>query len=505
MKAIAMISLVWAAVYLPGLGSLEIKGEEGRRILPAIAMIESSDAARGAGETIRSYIVPRIGSEAYLRKPPLINWLVAASFKIFGQRTEWTARLPSALSVLIVAIVFVIVARPSLGAPGSTIAALVWLTNVGIIEKGRLTEIEALYASLFALAIICWLAFWEQKRSAWLTWFVPWIFLGLGWLAKGPLHLFFFYAMVLAVLWRAGQVRVLWNVPHLIGIIVMLSIFAAWAIPFAQMTGQEHTAHVWAKQFSGRLTESIHWKSWALNIPRSLVYFLPWLGLLPFVASRGHSSSPIQSSQLLRRSRRLRWTGGLRPPSALTVEAVGSIACPGTGRPRLQSALTWGIVVPLVIVDLIPGALPRYTLPLAAPFAWLLGSMVGEETGKWQKLVMGGIVMATCVAIWIYAFAIIPRLRPRLRPIAAKIEEIVPESERLYAIDPDYQPFLFYVHRPIIYVGSATDLPGDTKFFLVRWDDEDAALSAGKWPRTPSRVLSIQDYRDWHVSLFAVP
>lgn len=467
-----MVSLVWAAVYLPGLGSLEIKGEEGRRILPAIQMIESSDAAHGARETIRSYIVPRIGSEAYLRKPPLINWLVAASFKILGQRTEWTARLPSALSVLIVAIVFVIVARPSLGAPGSAIAALVWLTNVGIIEKGRLIEIEALYASLFALAIICWLAFWEQEQSAWLTWFVPWIFLGLGWLAKGPLHLFFFYAIVLAVLWRAGKMRALWSLPHLIGIIVMLSIFAAWAIPFAQMTGQEHTAHVWAKQFSGRLTESVHWKSWALNIPKSLVYFLPWLGLLPFIASRSHPPSP-----------RLRRTGRFRP----------------------QTALIWGIMVPLVIVDLIPGALPRYTLPLAAPFAWLLGSMMREGIGKWQRLAICTIVTTTCAAILIYALAIIPRLRPRLRPIAAKIEKVVPESERLYAIDPDYQPFLFYVHRPIVYVGDATDLPGDTKFFLVQSDEEDAALSARKWPRTPSRVLSIQDYRDWRVSLFAVP
>ena len=28
--------LVWAAIYLPALGSLEIKGEEGRRMLPGI-------------------------------------------------------------------------------------------------------------------------------------------------------------------------------------------------------------------------------------------------------------------------------------------------------------------------------------------------------------------------------------------------------------------------------------------------------------------------------------
>ena len=107
-QALVVVLLVWAAIYLPALGSLEIKGEEGRRILPAVQMIETGD-----------YIVPKVGSEPYLRKPPLINWLVAASFKIFGQRNEWTARLPSVLCVLAVALVFITVARVSLGALGA--------------------------------------------------------------------------------------------------------------------------------------------------------------------------------------------------------------------------------------------------------------------------------------------------------------------------------------------------------------------------------------------------
>src|SRR5439155_720428 len=83
---------------------------------------------------------------------PLVNWLVASSFKVFGIRNEWTARLPSALSVLTVAIAFVTVARASLGPSGSVTAALIWLTNIGMIEKGRLIEIEGLYVSLSGLA-----------------------------------------------------------------------------------------------------------------------------------------------------------------------------------------------------------------------------------------------------------------------------------------------------------------------------------------------------------------
>src|SRR5438128_8746036 len=190
-RAVAVVVLVWAVIYLPALGSIAIKGEEGRRILPAVRMLETGN-----------YIVPQIGSNPYFRKPPLVNWLVAASFKIFGVRNEWTARLPSTLLVLAVAIAFVTVARDSLGPRGSTIAALIWLTDIGMIVKGRLIEIEGLYVSLCGLAIIFWLSCWTQKKSAWLIWVPAWIFLGLGMLAKGATLLVFFYAIVLTILWQ---------------------------------------------------------------------------------------------------------------------------------------------------------------------------------------------------------------------------------------------------------------------------------------------------------------
>src|SRR6266446_7613233 len=339
-NSLLIVLLIWAAIYLPALGSLEIKGEEGRRILPAIRMLATGD-----------YIVPRVGSADYFSKPPLVNWLVAASFKLFGRRNEWAARAPSVLCVLAVAIAFVTVARGSLGARGSTIAALIWLTNFGMIEKGRLIEIEALYVSLCALAMICWLSWWEQKRSPWFTWILPWIFLGLGWLAKGPTHLFFFYAIVFAILWRSRELREIWNIPHLIGLIIMVSIFAAWAIPFAKIAGAAHVTHVWSRQFSGRLAgEDFNFQSWALNIPRSLGYFLPWLFFVPLLLNAKFSSE-----------RKIDIAGGL----------------------------SWGIVIPLVIVELIPGSLPRYAMPLLAPAAWLLAETLTAENLTWPRWLAG--------------------------------------------------------------------------------------------------------------------
>jgi 4-amino-4-deoxy-L-arabinose transferase-like glycosyltransferase len=467
--AFVVVLLVWAAIYLPALGSLEIRSEEGRRILPAITMLQTGN-----------YIVPQVGSERYFSKPPLVNWLVAASFKIFGVRNEWTARLPSALCVLAAAIAFITVARSSLGASGSTIAALIWLTSFGIIEKGRLIEIEALYVSLFALAFICWLSWWEQERSPWLTWIVPWIFLGLGWLAKGPTHLIFFYALVLAVLWQAGTLRKVVNLPHLVGVIIMMSIFGAWAIPCAEMAGSTHMVHAWRGQIWLALAD-IKPRHWVLNIPRSLGYFLPWLFFLPLV--RRAEFSDVRKVTIVR-------------------------------------SLMWGIAVPLVVVDLIPGSLPRYAMPLVAPAAWLLAAIFTAEKLEWPAWLGGkifpererrgavtAIAIITCVGIWIYALAIVPHLKKRqkIKAIAAEINTRIPASQQLYAVDPDYQPFLFYVQRPIVYVSKVADLPRQARYFLIRPSNEEAVRTAQQWlPDAPQPVLRIKDYRRWKTILFEV-
>src|SRR6185369_2687816 len=129
-RSFFLVTLVWGAIYLPRLGALELKSEEGRRVLPAVTMLQTGN-----------YIVPQIGSEPYLRKPPLVNWLVAGSFKLFRVHNEWAARLPSVVAVLVVALGFVGVTQGALGPNGSLAAAMFWLTNFGLLEKGRLIEI----------------------------------------------------------------------------------------------------------------------------------------------------------------------------------------------------------------------------------------------------------------------------------------------------------------------------------------------------------------------------
>jgi 4-amino-4-deoxy-L-arabinose transferase-like glycosyltransferase len=464
-----LVIAVWAAIYLPALGSFEIKGEEGRRILPAVAMLENGN-----------YLVPQVGGEPYYRKPPLVNWLIAASFKIFGVRNEWTARIPSVLFVLAVAIAFVTVARASLGRVGSTIAALIWLTNLGVIGKGRLIEIEALYISLCGLAIIFWLSWWDQKRSPWLMWLVPSVFLGLGWLAKGPTLLFFFYAVALAVLWQSKQWRLLLHPAHFAGIIVMLGIFASWAIPFIHMTEAGRATQKWSSQFMGRVTgEIFHFQVWILTIPRALAYFLPWLLLLPFLRLANFRDEGQQQS---------------------------------------ARALIWAMTVPFAVINLVPGAAPRYSLPILTPFSWLLGMTcaadafaqprwIGSLDKRWWPRVAAIFVGLAVVAGLVGYPVAAPffKHRQKVRNVAEKINAAVPATEKLYAVDPNYQPLFFYMHAHVTYASSVEELPYDARYFLVRPHNEQTALKSEQWaPRHARQVLRVKDYRDQTLVLFAV-
>ena len=101
----------------------------------------------------------------YFSKPPLINWLIAESFRWTGVRNEWAARLPSVCAVLALGLTAVWTLSRWLGPGGALLTAIFLLTNIGLMEKGRLAEIESLYLSLYGLALLTWLGAWRHDAD----------------------------------------------------------------------------------------------------------------------------------------------------------------------------------------------------------------------------------------------------------------------------------------------------------------------------------------------------
>ena len=504
LQAFAIVVALWAAVYLPGLGSTEIKGEEGRRILPAVTMLDTGN-----------WLVPSVGGKPFLRKPPLVNWAIALSFKTLHRRDEWAARMPSALCVLALCGVMLAVsgarARTMLTTEVAFIASVFVLTQFGLLAKARFAgaEIEGIYAPLAGMGIVTWLAWWEQRRAAWLTWTVPFVFLGLASLAKAPTHLIFFYAIVVAVLWQGKELACLRRGPHLVGVAIMLGIFAAWAVPYFRV--QPDAFKVWNDQMVGRVAENkFDAGSYALNIPRGLSDQLPWLLFAPVLWAR-----------------RTAWA-------------------------RREGALVRGTMLAVCVcfftLLLIPGVLTRYVLPLGVPIALLLALAVGEEKLEpprealriwWQAnagaalgllalacaapalvaigeqrhvhvvgerlgnpatllvwpLLASAAVIVICLGIFIgrkrlarptriagasaalfgaaamlYAASAVPFINhaDNIRPLAAAIDAEIPPGGHLYIFDPEYQPAIFYLRSDYSYATTFKELPADAEYVLAR-------------------------------------
>ena len=87
---------------------------------------------------------------------------------------------------------------------------------------------------------------------------------------------------------------------------------------------------------------------------------------------------------------------------------------------------------------------------------------------------MLAIALVVAVAICIYGFAIVPFLakREKVRNVARQIDAALPAGERLVVVDPEYQPWLFYLRSPFVYAPRVGRLPADARYFLVQGRDE---------------------------------
>ena len=95
--------------------------------------------------------------------------------------------------------------------------------------------------------------------------------------------------------------------------------------------------------------------------------------------------------------------------------------------------------------------------------------------------------------------------RARVRPIADAITAAIPPNESLYAVDPDYQPFLFYVRRPIVYVSRIDELPANARYLLVQPEREKRAEQSERWSPLHARpILREKDYRGKRIVLLQV-
>jgi len=531
--ALLLATFLWAGIYLPGLGSLQLQHEEPRRALPALHMLASGD-----------WLVPRVGSDPYLRKPPLLNWVIALSCKLSGGTSEWAVRLPSVLATLALTITIVGVGGGRwLGSEGGLIAATFFLTNFTMIESGRLAELEALYVSLTGIALILWMTAWRQGLGLWRLWLLPAPFLALGMLTKGPTHLIFYYGVILPVLVFAQDTRSLRHPAHFFSLALILGALICWAIPCSLAVSSHNPIGVWrfwwgelASRASAESGEHFRLWIWLLNGPQTLKNFLPWTLLLPLLWRKE------------------------------TVAQLAGAADSGPRELALFRGARWGMVATSVLMILLPNGSPRYIYPLIVVPCLLLGRVLTVDGGSgspgwlhpiWSRInfllltivsvgivampfaVRGDrwIILWTCLGailaggVWIFALANAPS-RPgsvpvsisdrlagqaitsaavtvmgmmlfalvimppinsanahRPREVAAAIRDALPTAAELWVLEDQYRPFWYYLEPNVRYFHRLADLPPQARYILVPTAQTKSFLQDPGSIGVPSTVL----------------
>ncbi len=306
------------------------------------------------------WLVPRVGSDPYLRKPPLLNWAIALSCKLSGGTSEWAVRLPSVLATLALTITIVGVGGGRwLGSEGGLIAAIFFLTNFTMIESGRLAELEALYVSLTGIALVLWMTAWRQGAGLWQLWLLPAPFLALGMLTKGPTHLIFYYGVILPVLVFARDTRSLRHPAHFFSLVLILGALLCWAIPCSLAVSSHNPIGVWrfwwgelASRASAESSEHFRLSNWLLNGPQTLKNYLPWTLLLPLLWRKE------------------------------TVAQLAGAADSGPRELALFRGARWGMVATSVLMILLPHGSPRYIYPLIVVPCLLLGRALTVDGGS---------------------------------------------------------------------------------------------------------------------------
>jgi 4-amino-4-deoxy-L-arabinose transferase-like glycosyltransferase len=163
----------------------------------------------------------------YLEKAPLMYWLVASSFKIFGVH-EWSARLPIALGVLALLLVVYRLGRRIYGEEGGLYAALVLATGFGPFIFTRILIPDMMVALWLALGFDFFLTTLEQKKpSRWSCWGLA-ATMALSVLSKGLIGLVFPIGAILIYMAMTGNLRQLLKLRLFSSFLVFLVIAAPW-------------------------------------------------------------------------------------------------------------------------------------------------------------------------------------------------------------------------------------------------------------------------------------
>ncbi|MEM9527697.1 MAG: hypothetical protein AAGA31_13875 [Bacteroidota bacterium] len=276
--------LLLPAALLINLGIMVFIDDEAIRSLVAQEMLWSGN-----------YLAPTMHGDAYLNKPPLWNWLLALSFALHGETSEWAARLPTVLGLLGFAVTTYYFSRKHFS------GYLAGLHALTVITCGRMLFWDSMLALIDVT--FSWVVYtqimllYEHGRKGQWWWAFAWSYAltAVGFMLKGLPAIVFQGLSVFAILgWTRSWKRFVYP-SHLISGLTCVAVLALYYWQYSYYVDLER---VFVRLFeeSGKRTAAAHGFGESIQhifaFPFEMSYhFLPWTLLMVYLFQRGSWAS----------------------------------------------------------------------------------------------------------------------------------------------------------------------------------------------------------------------
>lgn len=228
------------------------------------------------------WLIPRENGLPFFHKPPLLYWMDAGLFSVFGPQA-WVARLPSVMAGMVLCGGTFWFTRRRVGSALARFSTLILATSMLVFGGSQYVNHDMLVAAGIALAILCFADGLLTGRTAPII--VAYVACAGALMSKGLIGIALPGLVLLPWLILTGRWRQLGHLLNPFGIGLFFLLATPWFVLVQQkFPGFFHYFFI-EQQFQRYTTGGFNNKqAWWFYIAILLVLFLPWPLLLPRVS-----------------------------------------------------------------------------------------------------------------------------------------------------------------------------------------------------------------------------
>lgn len=276
------VIIISAITLLPFLGNTDFttKGEP-REAVVAVSMLNQ-----------HNWILPINNGFDIPYKPPFFQWCIAALSMIAGHVSEFTSRLPSALSLIVMLCVGALFYAKRKNNTIGLLSAMLALTAFEVHRAGTNCRVDMVLTMFIVCALYALYEWWERGCRR-----LPWIAvlcMSGATLTKGPVGMvlpcFVMFVFMLFTTWQQGKLcgRIIWKTTYKLFLSAVLAsvLPLIWYWAAYRQGGDQFMALVMDEnvgRFLGKMKAVTHANPWHYNFLMLIAGWLPWT--LPLLLS----------------------------------------------------------------------------------------------------------------------------------------------------------------------------------------------------------------------------